>query len=103
MKKNEYKVLNTNDWNACIEIIEKYWNRDYGTYEVCKEKSGTETLELTTGGWSENEEIIDLIADTWFWFLWWQESKRGGYYKFIYKEKINHDEEKNSNVKSKNV
>lgn len=83
-------VFNTNDWDKCIGIIEEYWNRDYGTCEICREKDGTQILELTTGGWSENEEIIDFLSDKMFWFLWWQESKRGGYYKFIYKEKIDY-------------
>lgn len=46
------------------------------------------TLELTTGGWSENEEIVDILYNKMFWFLWWQESKRGGYYKFVYSENM---------------
>ena len=82
----------SNDWDACIKMIEEYWNTDYGTFEICREKNGQQTLELTTGGWSENEYIIDMIEGTWFWFLWWQESRRGGYYKFIYTDKISHDE-----------
>ena len=90
MTKEELDVLNSNDWNKCIQLIEDYWNIDYGTVELCKEKDGKQTLELTTGGWSENEDLIDQIANTWFWLLWWQESKRGGYYKFIYTNKINY-------------
>ncbi len=84
----EIDILNTNNWNSCIDLIEEHWDRDYGTCELCKEKDGTETLELTTGGWSENEKLIDIISETWFWFLWWQESRRGGYYKFRYVEKV---------------
>ena len=84
ISKEELSVFNSNDWDKCIDIIEEHWNTDYGTCEICKEKDGIKTLELTTGGWSENEELIDQIADTMFWLLWWQESKRGGYYKFIY-------------------
>lgn len=87
MTKQELEILNSNDWGKCIGIIEKYWNDDYGTFDI-EGYDGKQILELTTGGWSENEELINKIADTWFWFLWWQESKRGGYYKFIYSEKI---------------
>lgn len=87
MTDEERSVLNTNDWHECINIIEKYWNQDYGTFDI-EGKDGIVTLELTTGGWSENEEIIDILSTTMFWFLWWQESKRGGYYKFIYSEKM---------------
>ena len=80
-------ILNTNDFYEGVSIIEKYWNQDYGTLDI-EGKNGIVTLELTTGGWSENEEIIDILCNTMFWFLWWQESKRGGYYKFIYSEKM---------------
>ena len=89
MNKEEKEILNSNDFEKGLEIVEKYWNCNYGSLEVCRERERkTITLELTTGGFSENEEFIDELADTWFWFLWWQESKRGGYYKFIYTEVI---------------
>lgn len=45
-------------------------------------------LILITGGWSENEEIINIISNTMFWLLWWQESKRGGYYRLEIVNKI---------------
>lgn len=83
MNKEELAILNSNDWYECVGIIEKYWNDDYGTFNI-EGKAGIQTLELTTGGWSENEEIVDQLSDTFFWFLWWQESHRGGYYKFVY-------------------
>ena len=87
MTKGELSILNTNDWYECINIIERYWNQDYGTFDI-EGKDGIQILELTTGGWSENEVIIDILSNKIFWFLWWQESKRGGYYKFIYSEKM---------------
>ena len=85
--KEEMLAFNTNDWGKCIGIITKYWDSEYGTLDI-EGNEGKQTLELTTGGWSENENIINEITGTMFWFLWWQESKRGGYYKFIYSEKI---------------
>lgn len=87
MSSEELAVFNTNDWGECIGIIEKYWNDKYGTFDVAG-KDNSITLILTTGGWSENEEIINLISNTMFWFLWWQESKRGGYYRFKIVNKI---------------
>ena len=87
MNEEEIEILNSNEWGKCIGIITKYWDSEYGTIDI-EGKDGKQILELTTGGWSDNEELIDKIADTWFWFLWWQESKRGGYYKFVYSEKI---------------
>lgn len=96
---SEDEILNSNDFTKCLEIIEKNWNTDYGTFEICKEKMNNEiTLELTTGGWSDNESFIDKLSQTWFWFLWWQESKRGGYYKFVYSEVIKYEEEENKAI-----
>lgn len=90
MKDKEIEILNTNDFYECVGIIEKHWNNDYGTFNI-EGKNGINILELTTGGWFENEQIIDELSNTMFWFLWWQESKRGGYYKFIYTEVINYE------------
>ena len=39
-------------------------------------------LELHTGGWSGNEDIIAELEQTWFWLLYWVESTRGGHYWF---------------------
>lgn len=87
MTREEMSILNTNDFFEGVSIIEKHWNQNYGTFDI-EGKNGTVTLELTTGGWSGNEEIIDILCNKMFWFLWWQESKRGGYYKFAYSEKM---------------
>ena len=85
LSKEEISTLNTNEFYECISIIEKYWNQEYGTFDI-EGKDGITILKLTTGGWSENEEFINELSNTMFWFLWWQESKRGGYYKFKYVE-----------------
>ena len=84
MNEEELAILNSNDWYNGFKIIMNHWNTDYGTIAI-NQNVDNFILELTTGGWSENEEIIDQLCNTFFWFLWWQESHRGGYYKFIYK------------------
>ena len=44
-------------------------------------------FELHTGGWSGNEEIIGAMKqNTMFWLLCWEESRRGGHYKFEVKK-----------------
>jgi hypothetical protein len=39
-------------------------------------------LELHTGGWSGNEDVIGELQQTMFWILYWVESHRGGHYYF---------------------
>ena len=39
-------------------------------------------LELHTGGWSGNEDTIEVLEGTMFWFFFWQRSERGGHYYF---------------------
>ena len=33
-------IFKTNDWNACIQWIEDYWNTDYGTISIDKTEEG---------------------------------------------------------------
>ena len=40
-------------------------------------------IEFITSGWSGNESLIGALRDNFFWMLYWEESRRGGYYKFI--------------------
>ena len=67
-----------------IEKLESVWDSDYGRMTVSKREDGKATvLELATGGWSENEEIILAMKMNYvFWSLYWVESSRGGYFKF---------------------
>ena len=39
-------------------------------------------VELHTGGWSGNEEIIMALQENVFWLLYWEKSIRGGHYYF---------------------
>lgn len=40
-------------------------------------------LELHTGGWSGNEDIIRALQENeFFWLLYWTKSERGGHYWF---------------------
>lgn len=37
---------------------------------------------LATGGWSGNEEMISALQHSFFWFSYWEMSKRGGAFTF---------------------
>ena len=63
--------------NLVLRVIE-LWSADYGNYTW-----DGKILELMTGGWSDNEDIIQALEkNQMFWRLCWEESRRGGYYKF---------------------
>lgn len=37
---------------------------------------------LATGGWSGNESIVSALQRSFFWFAYWEQSRRGGAYWF---------------------
>lgn len=64
---------------AIVDMFQEEW-QEYGTIVQNREKGD---LQLWTGGWSGNEAIIAALqANLLFFSLYWQESKRGGYYRF---------------------
>jgi hypothetical protein len=68
----------SSDYKSLMYFIEDYF-KEYGNCWNTTEK----TWEFATGGWSGCEDIISSMQDNViFWSLCWQESKRGGYYKF---------------------
>lgn len=87
----EEELQRVREWDAIkdpkglIEHIGSIWNyAEWGFVFI--EKGGKWKLELHTGGWSGNEEIIDALQENGdpagFWFWYWQQSKRGGHYWF---------------------
>lgn len=62
-----------------------WWSKDWGT-KVGWGKDGllkdVLVLELHTGGWSGNEEIMTTLQMTHFHFLFWYSSRRGGHYEY---------------------
>ena len=58
-----------------------WWAEDWG-FKCEQSESNTLELELHTGGWSGNEDIIGSLRHSMFWLLYWQVSRRGGHYYF---------------------
>lgn len=53
-----------------------WWMPDWGFLR------NEDRLELHTGGWSGNENIIRSLEKTFFWTFFWESSRRGGHYYF---------------------
>lgn len=81
MRLSEYKVGQNKEF---IESLRNNaWNCEYGYIKLnIKMASKRFKLELHTGGWSENEEIIEELQKNLFWLFCWQKSERGGHYYF---------------------
>jgi len=61
-------------------IKDLWWMPDWGFHLKGKRVL---RLELHTGGWSGNEDIIEALQSNFmFWAMYWQQSRRGGHYKF---------------------
>lgn len=78
----EIKTLSNQfeDYSNLIEKLKEIWRwNDYIKHEG-------NHLELHTGGWSGNEDIIAALQGSMFWMFNWQKSERGGHYYFTLKE-----------------
>lgn len=63
-----------------------WWKPEWGWYETVDEK-GHSVYNISTGGWSGNESIIDALQDNYiFWGFCWEQSRRGGHYIFKIKK-----------------
>jgi len=64
---------------AFIEFIREIWHWPDWGFELKGKR--VLRLELHTGGWSGNEDIIGALFNSLFW-LYWQKSTRGGHHYF---------------------
>jgi hypothetical protein len=61
--------------------LQEAWHWPEWGYKLTGKR--TLKLELHTGGWSCNEEIIDALQkNPMFWGAFWQKSLKGGHYYF---------------------
>ena len=74
------------DMKAFLDYLESKWHWPDSGFKLTGKK--VLRLELHTGGWSGNEEVIDALEKNWiFWTLSWMSSHRGGHYYFRIKLK----------------
>jgi hypothetical protein len=75
------EVWDHKDPLGLVEFIKDIWH--WEDYAVSREtKDGVTYLQLDTGGWSGNEDIVSALEKNMFWSLWWQRSERSGHYWF---------------------
>lgn len=83
ISKHDYKRGDTDFWQA----IREFWDEHYGRWdeEDSMDSYGrnVRTYTLATGGWSENEDIIEAMQQNRFlWMTCWYQSTRGGLHVF---------------------
>lgn len=65
-----------------IELIEDNWHFADAGYFKLKKRGKKFRLELHTAGWSGNEDVIEALKKSNFWWSFWKKSERGGHYYF---------------------
>ena len=65
-------------WFAFIRSI--WWSADWGW--TTEEKASKTLHNVSTGGWSGNEEIIDAMRESVLWGMTWRIHSVGGHYEF---------------------
>lgn len=63
-----------------LEFLESIWH--FGNWGFILKGKHILHLQLHTGGWSGNEDIIQVLRSTFFWIFFWTKSLRGGHYYF---------------------
>ncbi len=81
-----YRDTSTDSWTLVAYLQSIWWlpDRHVVVYRGKESLFGRHVWKLTlhTGGWSGNEDIIDALKGTMFWYFHWQISRRGGHYWF---------------------
>lgn len=86
-KIREWDVVN--DLPGLLQFLKSIWWQPAWGFVLTPLET---ELELHTGGWSGNEDIMEALqANEMFWTLFWYSSERGGHYKFHF---YNYTEEK---------
>lgn len=75
----------TNDPFEIMEYINEIWHWDnMGKWRFRNSREGC--FEISTGGWSGNEDIITALRESMFWTCYWHQSRAGGHYWFHIKK-----------------
>jgi hypothetical protein len=77
-------------WFAFIKSAGNYWPGESWGWDERDDHDEIDkdvhVYEISTGGWSGNEEILGAMrANTMLWMMTWHVSRRGGHYTFMVK------------------
>lgn len=78
---------NAGEWFDFIHSC--WWAASWGWHEEIVEEDGklVRKLDISTGGWSGNEDIIEAMQNnSMMWMHTWWSSRRGGHYVFKIRE-----------------
>jgi len=73
------------EWAGLMRFVKSvWWSADWGWSEAeSPERKGEMMYQISTGGWSGNEDLIEALRDNMmFWAVCWYSSRRGGHYEF---------------------
>ena len=78
----------SNDFPGLIKFVKNlWWQAEWGWREEREDDSIF--CFISTGGWSENEELIgSMKKNQIFWLFCWVASHRGGHYEFEVKKHV---------------
>ncbi len=73
-----------NDFKGLMQYVKEIWAyADWGWSETGQAAGFYNLYSISTAGWSGNELLIEALkSNHMFWLTCWQESRRGGHYKF---------------------
>lgn len=74
-------------WRELMTLVRELWwkanLRGWCTAHIVNEMDDVLKYEISTGGWSGNESLVEALQEnTMFWLSCWQQSRRGGHYIF---------------------
>jgi hypothetical protein len=86
--RKQLKKIERWNWRSARKLMEYvkslWWAPEFGWDEQSSEDGRGLVYSLSTGGWSENEDLIEAMrTNLVFWGICWLESRRGGHYKFL--------------------
>lgn len=76
--------------DGCVDVVravrDLWWNPEWGIRRAVRRHRSfgkwVRRWEISTGGWSGNEDVIATLEGTWWWTICWVSSRRGGHYVF---------------------